>query len=53
MIRSSESYAEFLEKLNHWADRELAPSRSVRWPNAAPLGRYSLPDALQLRGDGQ
>lgn len=53
MIRSSDSYAEFLEKLNHWADRELAPSRSVRWPNATPLGRYSLPDALQLRGDGQ
>lgn len=53
MIRSSDSYAEFLEKLNHWADRELAPSRSVRWPNAAPLGRYSLPDALQLRGNGQ
>jgi hypothetical protein len=53
MIRSSDSYGEFLEKLNQWADRELVPSHSVRWPNAAPLGRYSLPDNLQLRGDGQ
>jgi hypothetical protein len=49
MIRSSNSYGEFLEKLNHWADRELAPSHSTRWPDAAPLGRYSLPDNLQLR----
>lgn len=49
MIRSSNSYGEFLEKLNQWADRELAPSHSTRWPDAAPLGRYSLPDNLQLR----
>ena len=50
MIRSSNSYAEFLEKLNRWADRDLVESHSTRWPNAAPLGRYSLPENLQLRG---
>lgn len=53
MIRSADSYAEFLEKLNQWADRELVPSHSERWPNAAPQGRYSLPDRLQVRGDGR
>jgi hypothetical protein len=50
MIRASNSYAEFLEKLNQWADRELIPSHSARWPDAAPLGRFSLPDNLQVRG---
>jgi hypothetical protein len=50
MVRSSNSYPEFLEKLNLWADRELVPSHSARWPDAAPLGRYSLPNNLQLRG---
>jgi hypothetical protein len=49
MIRSSNSYGEFLEKLNQWADRAMVPSHSARWPDAAPLGRYSLPDNLQLR----
>ena len=49
MVRSSNSYPEFLEKLNLWADRELVPSHSARWPEAAPLGRYSLPNNLQLR----
>lgn len=49
MIRSSGSYDEFLEKLNQWADSELAPSHSVRWPNEPPRGRYSLPDNLQVR----
>lgn len=49
MIRSSSSYDEFLGELNHWADRELVPSHSARWPDAAPAGRYSLPDSLQLR----
>jgi hypothetical protein len=50
MIRSSNSYSEFLEKLNQWADRELMPSHSTRWPNATPLGRYNLPENLQVRG---
>lgn len=49
MIRSSGSYEEFLEKLNQWADRELVSSHSARWPRDAPLGRYSLPDNLQVR----
>ncbi len=53
MIQSSDSYGEFLGKLNQWADRELVPSHSARWPNTAPSGRYSLPDNLQLRGDGR
>lgn len=51
MIRSSGSYDEFLGKLNRWADRELFPSHSPRWPDAPPLGRYSLPESLQMRGD--
>jgi len=50
MVQSSSSYPEFLTKLNQWADRAFAPSHSARWPDAAPLGRYSLPDNLQLRG---
>jgi hypothetical protein len=49
MVRSSHSYDEFLEKLNQWADRELAPSHSARWPRDTPRGRYSLPDNLQMR----
>jgi hypothetical protein len=49
MIRSSGSYDEFIAKLNQWADRELVPSHSVRWPQDPPLGRYSLPDTLQVR----
>jgi hypothetical protein len=50
MVQSSSSYPEFLMKLNLWADREFVASHSARWPDAAPLGRYSLPDNLQLRG---
>jgi hypothetical protein len=49
MIRSSGSYDEFIEKLNQWADRELVPSHSARWPQDPPLGRYSLPDTVQVR----
>jgi hypothetical protein len=49
MVRSSNSFNEFLEKLNRWADHELTPSRSARWPGDAPRGRYSLPDNLQRR----
>ena len=49
MIKSSNSYAEYLRNLNQWADRELVPSHSPRWPNEAPLGRYNLPENLQLR----
>jgi hypothetical protein len=49
MIRSSNSYEEFLQKLNQWADHELNPSHSPRWPGDAPRGRYSLPDNLQVR----
>jgi hypothetical protein len=49
MIRSSGSYEEFLERLNQWADRELVPSHSARWPHEPPGGRYSLPDNLQVR----
>jgi hypothetical protein len=49
MVRSSNSYDEFLQKLNQWADRELAPSHSARWPREKPRGRYSLPDNLQVR----
>ena len=49
MVRSSHNYGEFLEKLNQWADRELAPSHSARWPRETPRGRYSLPDNLQVR----
>jgi len=48
MTRSATSYADFLRKLNLWADRELAPNYSRRFPFGAPLGRYSLPDNLQL-----
>jgi hypothetical protein len=50
MIRSSNSYEEFLQKLNAWADRELVPSHSTRWPHDAALGRYNLPENLQVRG---
>lgn len=49
MVRFSSSFDEFLAKLNRWADHELTPSRSARWPGDAPRGRYSLPDNLQLR----
>jgi hypothetical protein len=49
MVRASNSYEEFLQKLNEWADRELAPSHSARWPRETPRGRYSLPDNLQVR----
>jgi hypothetical protein len=49
MIQSSNSYAEFLDKLNQWADRELSPSHSPRWPGEPPRGRFSLPDNLQVR----
>lgn len=49
MIRSSGSYDEFIAKLNQWADRELVPSHSARWPQDPALGRYSLPDTLQVR----
>ena len=49
MIQSSNSYEEFLGKLNDWADRELSPSHSVRWPAETPRGRYSLPTNLQVR----
>jgi hypothetical protein len=49
MIRTSNSYDEFLQKLNQWADHELVPSHSARWPGDAPRGRYSLPDNLQVR----
>jgi hypothetical protein len=52
MITSSSDYGEFLTKLNHWADANIAASHSVRWPDAAPLGRYALPEELQLRGEG-
>jgi hypothetical protein len=50
MIRSSNSYVEFLQKLNEWADRELVSSHSMRWPEDPIRGRYSLPENLQLRG---
>jgi len=50
MIRSSNSFPEFLQKLNTWADRELVASHSTRWPEDAALGRYSLPENLQMRG---
>jgi hypothetical protein len=50
MVQSSKSFSDFLTKLNQWADRELVASHSARWPDTAPLGRYSLPDNLQLRG---
>jgi hypothetical protein len=49
MIRSSNSYEEFLSKLNQWADAEMCPSHSARWPQDPPVGRYSLPDNLQVR----
>jgi len=49
MVRSSNSYDEFLRKLNQWADHELTSSHSARWPGDAPRGRYSLPDNLQVR----
>jgi hypothetical protein len=50
MVGSSQSFDEFLQKLNVWADHELFPVRSLRWPERAPLGRYGLPDNLQLKG---
>jgi hypothetical protein len=52
MIKSSNDYGEFLTELNKWADDALAVVHSSRWPDAPPLGRYSLPDDLQLRGLG-
>lgn len=50
MIRSSNSFHDFLQKLNDWGDRELVPSHSTRWPDDPSRGRYSLPDNLQVRG---
>jgi hypothetical protein len=52
MITTSGDYGEFLTKLNQWADRALMPMSAKRWPDAPKLGRYSLPDDLQLRGEG-
>jgi filamentous hemagglutinin len=52
MIKASNTYDEFLETLNQWADSNLFESHSVRWPSAPRLGRYSLPDDLQLAGLG-
>ena len=52
MIQTSNSYGEFLEKLNLWADRELVKSYSRQWPFDGRRGRYSLPDNLQLPGEG-
>jgi len=52
MIKDSNDYGAFLTKLNHWADESLGPISSTRWPDAPKLGRYSLPDDLQLRGEG-
>jgi hypothetical protein len=49
MIRSSESYEEFLDKLNRWADDELIPSHSATWSLDRARGRYSLPENLQRR----
>jgi hypothetical protein len=49
MVRESSSYQEFLQKLNRWADQELNPSHSERWPGDSPRGRFSLPDNLQVR----
>jgi hypothetical protein len=49
MVQSSNSYQEFLQKLNLWTDREFNPSHSARWPQDAPLWRYSRPDNLQVR----
>jgi hypothetical protein len=51
MIRSSERFEEFLGKLNRWADGELVPSHSARWPHEPARGRYSLPDNLQVRSN--
>jgi len=50
MIRKSKSYGEFLVRLNAWADDALVPSHSVRWPGEGRLGRYSLPENLQVKG---
>lgn len=52
MIDVANDYGEFLSALNRWADDSLAQVHSARWPDAPPLGRYSLPDDLQLRGEG-
>jgi hypothetical protein len=52
MIRKSNSYREFKHHLNNWADHNMFPSRTALWPDAPPLGRYSLPEDLQLRGEG-
>jgi hypothetical protein len=52
MIQESGTITDFLERLNAWADRELSPSHSVRWPIDSKRGRYSLPDGLQLPGEG-
>lgn len=50
MITSSDTFADFLAKLNKWADGKLVPAHSERWPNDHPQGRYSLPNCLQLKG---
>jgi hypothetical protein len=52
MIRSSRSYNDFLMKLNLWADDNLSPSFSERWPFDVRRGRYSLPSELQIPGEG-
>lgn len=44
------AFGQFLQRLNNWADKELVPSHSTRWPYEAPQGGYSLPVNLQLRG---
>jgi hypothetical protein len=50
MIRLSNSFPDFLQKLNDWADRELVANHSTRWPDDLGMGRYSLPENLQVRG---
>ena len=52
MITSSRTYNDFLMKLNYWADTNLSPSFSERWPFDVRRGRYSLPPELQLPGEG-
>lgn len=48
MVRSSNSYPQFLDKLNRWADNELVPSHSATWSHDLARGRYSLPENLQV-----
>ena len=52
MIRESSSFPEYVEKLNRWADDNLVPSHSARFPLDGRRGRYSLPETLQARGEG-